>query len=286
MNPNFVTIGHITKDLLPDGGFVPGGTVTFASITARNLGQRAGMITAAPRELRQLPLYHDIDIRGPETEVATIFENIYQPWGREQFVRATAPVIRFDDVPEEWRGKAGGIEIVHLGPVDQECDPGLVKAFPDALIGLTPQGFMREWPNNGKVQAIEWLGARELLPRVSALVLSAEDLPKSPRGQEMLQEFIELCPIVAYTQGPRGCTIFHGGQATRVPAYPAQEIDPTGAGDVFATAYLLHLLKTGDPIEAACFANAAAACNIEKPGATGVPTLSEVEARLRLTPLD
>jgi 1D-myo-inositol 3-kinase len=286
LNPNFVTIGHITKDLLPEGGFVPGGTVTFASITARNLGQRAAIITAAPHELRQLPLYNDIDIRGPETEVATIFENIYQPWGREQFVRAVAPVIREADVPEEWRGPAGGIEIVHLAPVAQECDPGLVELFPGALIGLTPQGFMREWHSaTGQVQPIDWAGAKALLPRLSALVLSTEDLPKGPHGQEVLQEFIALCPIVALTQGPRGCTIFQGGEANRVPAYPAQEIDPTGAGDVFATAYLLYLRKTGDPLDSARFANAAAACNIEKPGATGVPTIPEVEARLRLTPL-
>lgn len=285
MNPNFVTIGHITKDLLPDGSFVPGGTVTFASITARNLGQRAGIITAAPHELREHPIYHAIDIRGPETEVATIFENIYQPWGREQYVRAVAPVIRENDVPEEWRGEAGGIAIVHLGPVAQECDPGLVKLFPGAIIGLTPQGFMREWPT-GRVQAIDWPWAGELLPLLSALVLSTEDLPKTPHGQEMLQRFIALCPIVALTQGPRGSTIFQAGQATRVPAYPAQEIEPTGAGDVYATSFLLQLRKTGDPLASARFANAAAACNIEKEGASGVPVLAEVEERMRLTPLD
>lgn len=265
---------------------MPGGTVTFASITARNLGQRVGIITAAPHEIRVLPLYHGIDIRGPETKVATIFENIYQPWGREQFVRAVAPVIRENDVPEEWRGEAGGIEIVHLGPVAQECDPGLVKLFPGAIIGLTPQGFMREWQNNGRVQPSEWPWAKQLLPHLSALVLSTEDLPKTPRGQEILQEFIAFCPLVALTQGPKGSTIFQSGQVTRVPAYPAQEIEPTGAGDVYATAFLLHLRKSGDPIASARFANAAAACNIEKSGATGVPTLAEVEERMRLTPLD
>lgn len=285
MNPNFVTIGHIAKDLLPDGSFVPGGTVTFASITARNLGERAAILTAAPHELRTHPLYHDIEIRGPETKIATIFENIYQPWGREQFVRAVAPVIRPDDVPEEWRGQDSGIEIVHLGPIAQECDPGLVKCFPNAVIGLTPQGYMREWPE-GRVKAIEWAGAKELLPRLSALILSTEDLPKTPRGQEMLQEFIRLCSIVALTMGPRGSTIFQNGQSTHVPAYPAQEIEPTGAGDVYAASFLLQLHKTGDPIAAARFANAAAGCNIEKEGATGVPTLAEVEARMRLTPLD
>ena len=285
MNPNFVTIGHICKDLMPDGSYIPGGTVTFASVTARNLGERTAILTAAPHDVRQSPLFHGIEIRGPETNLATIFENIYTPAGREQFVRAVAPVIGESDVPEEWRGPSSGIEIVLLGPIAQECDPNLVKQFPDAVIGLTPQGYMRAWPTDGRVQAIDWEGAKALLPRLSAMVLSGEDLPKGPHGQEVLQLYIDHCPIVVLTQGPRGCTVFQGGQSTRVPAYPAQEIEPTGAGDVFATSFLIHLSKSGDSLASARFANAAAACNIEKPGATGVPTLPEVEERMRLTPL-
>jgi hypothetical protein len=66
---------------MPDGSYIPGGTVTFASVTARNLGERAAILTAAPHDVRQSPLFHDIEIRGPETNVATIFENIYTPAG-------------------------------------------------------------------------------------------------------------------------------------------------------------------------------------------------------------
>jgi sugar/nucleoside kinase (ribokinase family) len=157
--------------------------------------------------------------------------------------------------------------------------------FPDAVIGLTPQGYMRAWPGDGRVQAIDWEGARALLPRLSALVLSGEDLPKGPHGQEVLQLYVDHCPIVVLTQGPRGCTVFQKGEAIRVPAYPALEIEPTGAGDVFATSFLIYLSKSGDSLASARFANAAAACNIEKPGATGVPTVAEVEERMRQTPL-
>ncbi|HEX2912625.1 MAG TPA: PfkB family carbohydrate kinase [Chloroflexia bacterium] len=284
MIPDYITIGHITKDILADGSYTPGGTVTFAALAARNLGAHAAILTAAPGDLRALPLYHNIEIRGPETEVATVFENIYKPEGRHQFVRAVAPVIRPQDVPEEWRGDG---QIVHLAPVAQECAPGLVKLFSNAIIGVTPQGFMREWDSKtGLVSAIEWAGAKELLPQVSALILSSEDLPAGKQGQAMLKQFIELCPVVAYTRGVEGCVIFCNGTATRVPAYPAREIDPTGAGDVFAAAFLMHLRSSSDPLAAARYANAAAACNIEKPGATGVPTPDEVAARLRLSPLE
>lgn len=281
MNPQYLAIGHITEDLLPDGSFGPGGTVTFSAMTARNLGAQAAIVTAAPAVLRRWPFYEGIDIRGPETDTATIFENVYLPEGRVQFVRGVAPAIRAQDVPEEWRGPASGVEIVHIGPVAQECQLELATLFPDALIGVTPQGFLRRWDNPEKrVEAIEWADAQKWLPLVDALILSIEDLPPGERGQELLRGYVAQCRLVVCTQGPGGCIVFQGGEAERVPAYPALEVDPTGCGDVFAAAFLLHLRRTADPSAAARFANAAASCNIEKPGATGVPTLAEVESRL------
>jgi sugar/nucleoside kinase (ribokinase family) len=282
VTPNYIAIGHIAKDLLPGGGFAPGGTVTFAALAARNLGAKVAIVTAAPDSLRQLPLYQGIEVRGPETEVATIFENIYRPEGRIQFVRAVAPVIQTSDIPEEWCGPNQGVEIVHLAPIAQECGPGLIDLFPGAIIGATPQGFMRDWSNEtGQVRAIEWEGAAELLPRIAALILSEEDLPAGQAGREMLDKFVRLCPIVACTEGIRGCTIYYKGRAEHVPAYQAREIDPTGAGDVFAAAFLIQLRASADPIAAARFANAAAACSIEQIGPNGVPSLEEVYKRMQ-----
>ena len=57
------------------------------------------------------------------------------------------------------------------------------------------------------------------------------------------------------TVGREGAIVYHEGRQQRVPAYAVEEVDPTGAGDVFATAYLIRLHETGDVIEAARFAN-------------------------------
>ena len=46
----------------------------------------------------------------------------------------------------------------------------------------------------------------------------------------------------------------------------ATERDPTGAGDVFATGYLVARLDGASHLEAAGFASAAAACSVEAPG--------------------
>jgi sugar/nucleoside kinase (ribokinase family) len=55
------------------------------------------------------------------------------------------------------------------------------------------------------------------------------------------------------------------------------EVDPTGAGDVFAAAFFVRLLNTRDPWEAARFANRMAAISVTRPGVAGVPSMEEVQ---------
>ena len=80
-------------------------------------------------------------------------------------------------------------------------------------------------------------------------------------------------------------TVGHGNGTRdgeeRVPAYQANEVDPTGAGDVFATAFFVRLHETGDAVQAARFANAAASFVVEGPGVSCIPSRAQVEWRLR-----
>lgn len=283
--PAFVTVGHITADKLANGSYTPGGTVSFAALTARNLGVPTAIVTATTVELVHNPIYSGIEIVGPACPNATIFENIYTSDGRIQYVRSVAPQIQPQDVPTSWTGAESAVQIVHLGPVAQEFDGAAIAAlFSNALIGVTPQGWLRKWDDDGddtgRVRPVLWQGAEKVLSRATALVLSLEDLPSGETGQNLLNYYIELTPIVVLTQGPNGCLVYHYGHCDHVPAFPAREIDPTGAGDVFAAAFFIKLSESGNPITAACFAHAAAAINIEKPGLAGAPTLSEIEQRL------
>jgi sugar/nucleoside kinase (ribokinase family) len=273
----YLAAGHITEDILPDGSTTPGGTVSFSALTAHNLGARAAILTASPEYLRHLPLFHNIEIAGKITEIATRFENIYTEHGRIQYLRAVAPPLETAHIPPEFKNP----DILHLGPVAQEIKPELARAFPDTLIGVTPQGWMRAWGEDMRVRPILWAQAEEILESAGALVLSEEDLPEGEEGQRLLESYVARCPVVAYTLGYRGCTVFWQGKSEYVPAFKAREVDPTGCGDVFATAFFLKLKETSNPSEAALFANAAASINIERPGISGAPTLSEVLERLK-----
>ena len=64
----------------------------------------------------------------------------------------------------------------------------------------------------------------------------------------------------------RGAIVVAGDQATPLPADPAVEVDPTGAGDTFCGATLAGLARGQDPITAARHAATLAARKIEHIG--------------------
>jgi sugar/nucleoside kinase (ribokinase family) len=89
-------------------------------------------------------------------------------------------------------------------------------------------------------------------------------------------------PVVVLTRGRGGCTVWDDGGRHDLPPVLACEVDPTGAGDVFATAYLVRFGEIGDAITAARFAAAAAALAVEGKGIASVGDRTQIEARLAL----
>jgi 1D-myo-inositol 3-kinase len=84
------------------------------------------------------------------------------------------------------------------------------------------------------------------------------------------------------TQSKRGATVYVRGQHPHhFPAFAATEIDPTGAGDVFCAAFLVHLAETGDPYSSCRFANCVASFSVEGIGISTIPTREQVDERLR-----
>ena len=270
--PAYLAIGHITRDLLADGSAMPGGTSLYAARIAQLLGKRAAVYSARPDGLAADALPDDLPVVFDDIGRAPTFENRYTPAGRVQLLHQDATLLHASGLPTAWRAA----RIVHLAPVLGEVDAALVEQFPDALLGLTPQGLMRAWdiPLPGRVHYTPWLPAPRLLARVNLLVLSIADVA----GDEAApQAFARHCRTVAVTRGVGGLTLYHEGEAHTISAYPATEIDPTGAGDVFAAAMLIMLEETGDPFVAARFAAFIAARSVEGSGTAGVPSRAAAE---------
>ena len=150
---------------------VLGGTVTFSALTARALGLRVGIVTAAAQDL-SLNVLDGITVVSVPSEYTTTYENIYGKEGRKQVLHHQAAQISFESVPEAWRNTS----ILHLGPLAQELDPQLPKGFAPSLLGVTPQGWMRTWDAQGHVSPCKWESAEMLLPQAGAVVISREDV--------------------------------------------------------------------------------------------------------------
>ena len=272
VTPQYVIVGHITKDLVNGAGYRLGGTATYAALAAHHLGLQVGVLTSGDTDTEP-PATDGILVHRVPSPQSTVFENIYSDHARRQYVRGVASVLQEADIPEGWRSAP----IVHLGPIAQEVSPALAEAFPNALVGATPQGWLRRWDDQGLVSPTAWVDGARILDAVDVVVLSLDDLGGD---RALLEEYIARARLLVLTVSERGAIVHMNGSSERVPAYVVNEVDPTGAGDVFAAAFLIRYGETHDAIESARFANSAASFVVEGPGPSTIPTRERVEERL------
>ena len=279
--PDYLVIGHVAKDLLHGDSIASGGTVTYSALAAQRLGLQAAVVTAcAIQDDALLAPLRDagVWVHSIPSDATTTFSNVYDEAGhRTQVLGGQARTIGPDEVPEPWRTAP----IVHLGPIAQELSsdiPGQLS--PGRLLGITPQGWLRSWNEQGRVthSAVPVPQALLHLPPNAVLVLSIEDVGYS---QDVLASYVKLARLTIVTRGVKSALVYQEGVHNEVPAMTAQVVDLTGAGDVFATAFFVRYAETDDPIEAAHFAHAAAACAIEGWGTVAIPDRATVERRLK-----
>ena len=270
--PDFLAIGHVAKDVT-DKSFRLGGSVTYSALTASRLGLKVAVVTSAGPDLNLAAAFEGIEVCCLESPVTTTFRNIYEKGQRRQFLQAVGRRLSASDVPRAWLTTP----LVHLCPVADELDTDLATLFPNAIMGVTPQGWMRRWDEQGLVLAKEWQEAEKVLAHTSVLILSEEDIAPYP---SIIEGYAGKVPVLVITEGDKGARVHSEGQWHHIPAFPTVEVDPTGAGDVFAAAYLVHYAKKRDAIASARFANCVASFAVEAEGTEGIPTLEQVEERL------
>jgi sugar/nucleoside kinase (ribokinase family) len=271
---DYVTVGHVTVDVL-DGRRQPGGGAFYSALQAARLGLRTLVLTrGAPHELQALLEPYAAELRveiAPAQRTTTLRT---RGAGQERTQRLLA-----------WAGPfaepvAVDTAILHLAPIARET-PRSWRGRAD-FGGQTPQGRVRGWDARGTIAAEPLERAR--LPReCDAIVFSATErescaelIPRaasSAAAEPGAERGAETGPVVAVTAGPRPTTILRAGRApleVRVPAiaFPREDL---GAGDVFAAAFFVALHEGRTPAEAAAFGNAAAAVRIAGvgPGAIG-----------------
>jgi sugar/nucleoside kinase (ribokinase family) len=268
---DYLIIGHLACDLTPDGPRL-GGTAAYAALTGRALGLRVGVVTAWGGEV-PLNILEGIQIKSVAVEHSTTFENVYTPAGRHQFIHHVAPDLMFEHIPPAWREAP----IVHVGPIAGEGKTLADGQFSSSMLGMTPQGWLRTWAEDGLVHPGPWPESGLMLSKAGAVVLSLEDVGGD---EEQIETMVNSCRVVAVTEGPAGARLYWNGDLRRFRAPLSEEVDATGAGDIFAAAFFWRYHATRDPWAAAKFATHLASFSVQRRGLEGIPTQAEIQACL------
>ena len=272
---DYLMIGHITSDLQPDGSNKLCGTVSFSGLTAQRLGHEVGVVTSHAGDL-DLSALSRLSLVNKRSDTTTTFRNIPAPDGRVQYCFQRARPLTIEDVPAQWRNPA----IVHLGPVISEIESDLFTGFPDSLLCLTPQGFLRGCDQKSLVNFRDWSEKADLLPKADAVVLSLEDLRND---EALVEEFASLCKLLVITENRNGSRVYWNQEMRRFPAPSRNLVEDTGAGDIFAACFFHRLDATRDPWEAARFAVELSANSVTRYYLDSIPTGAEIEhARLQV----
>jgi 1D-myo-inositol 3-kinase len=264
--------GHVTVDRADDGD-LPGGSAWYAARALASLGASPRLLTAAGPDLPAGSLA-GLDALVLPAAATTAFENRYAPGGaRTQRVLAAASPLDPARLPAAWRTP----DVLVLVPVLAEVDVGrFVSTVRAGVVGLGVQGLVRSVGPDGAVRPRPLDVDRGALRALSAAVLGEDDLGGEP---DLVGRLATAVPVVAFTHGARGCEVIVRGRTRRVGVHPAREVDPTGAGDVFAAAFFLALARGEDPLEAARLGAAAGSIVVEGRGGATLGRLREAPAR-------
>lgn len=243
-------LGNLSKDVLPGRPPTVGGGPYHGARALQRLRVPARIIARCATMDRDALLPPLVRLGTPVRYVAgkstASFAFSYQGDRRTMAMDAIGDAWRATDVPElraRW---------IHIAPLSRaEWPAATVKALARRYrVSFDGQGLVRV-PHIGPLELDDDFD-RELLRHIWVLKLADEEA-------EVVGDVRALgVREVVVTHGSRGSTVYWGGVAEHVKAHPLDR-DPTGAGDAFATAYIVGRNAGFGPVGAARRATAVVA---------------------------
>ena len=146
-------------------------------------------------------------------------------------IRGVAGTLSTSYVPKKWRRTP----LVLLTSLARELDDLMEDIFRCQLVVVSMHGWLRSSDSSGNVLPCRW-SSRKVLPKADVAIFSDDDLD----DEDQILNWADICPVATHTKGRRGCSVYFEKIRHDLPAFPANEVDPTEAGDVFAAAYLIR----------------------------------------------
>ena len=237
-----------------------GGAVAYAAAVAKAYGVRACVVTAGGDDLDRSP-FEGHRLKVVETEASLTFEHSYTFWGNNRKLRVTKRPGRrlsYADVPFLCRS-ARNVLLGPLTPEDVDMASFAGRGF--RRLGLMAQGMQRTVAEkDGAVGAMAEPHAALLAllqrdgPHRRATRLFLSDVETLAWTKAALDTVRDAAGAFIITKGEKGASVVvqdgAGSSLNEIPAVKVEAVDTNGAGDVFATSYMLEeALGTAAPGE-------------------------------------
>jgi len=144
----FISVGHCCHDKIADQ-FMLGGSASYASFVAQQLDCESSIITSFGSDFLFRSEFEssNIELTVIPSAFTTIFENIYLPSGRVQYIHSQAANI----LKKELLHEPSQADILLLCPIANEVDINILDYYPTALKGASIQGWLRSWGDDKKI---------------------------------------------------------------------------------------------------------------------------------------
>ena len=262
----------MVKDRLPDGELVPGGPALYCGRAALALGAAVDVVTHLPAGFPTATI-EGLRIVGTRTSIYPVFENTYAGGARSQVM--TGESIRLDGLLTP---RVANADVLICAPIYREIS-GWPEAAP-AVRAVSLQGALRDRDaHNRVVPRTDALAAAIAFAAPGAIASFSDEDCADPRGLALALSRAGM--VVTLTHGEAGATLYVDGEARDYAAIPGgPAVDPTGAGDCFATAFVVRFAETRDLEEAMTWGLAAGSIAIERPGLQAVANRDELRQRI------
>jgi 2-dehydro-3-deoxygluconokinase len=303
--PEIIAIGEALFELNQPADGAPfrpgyGGDTSNAMIAAARSGGSTGYFTAVGadrfgRSLVELWRAEGVDASRVIVNRAAhtgIYFVAHGPEGHEfSYLRAGSAASRMTeaDIPADYIGAARALHVSGISQAISSSAADAVFAAIDVArarkvaVSYDTNLRLKLWPLKRATAVIH-----EAMKSVDIALPGLDDarnLTGLDQPDAIVDFYLRLgAGVVALTLGRDGALVATPRRRERVASIRVDAVDATGAGDAFDGAFLVEFLRTGDPFQAARFANVAAALSTCGYGAVApLPTRAQTLAALAKT---
>lgn len=296
-----MTIGGTTLDdtVSPDGIYhpaAPGGNAIYSAVGINVWSEGVGVVSVVGQDYPQayLEALEDggINISG----IKRVAQNglhlwiLYENMGKHRQIifQKDSGVFEseIDPAPDQIPEAYLGVKFAHLSACGFNSQQKLAAFFhqknlPYAydIAQASIPGNSDDWKTNQALHHCDLL-----LPSIEEIRMIWGDRPLIP----LFEELSRFGPkVIAVKTGKAGSLVYDPGKQTlvKIPVYPVEVVDPTGAGDAYCGGFLAGYYETGDPVEAGLRGTISASFAIEDFGALHFLKVTKAEKEKRLNAL-